>query len=101
MSETNCWRSTDTCGAFVSCWRRVTSTPSTTNSARFGVRDTGPAHPLEASYAHNVAAMMALVAGEFETGDSLGQRALAMADGDNELAFSFYGALMTWTWWQR
>ncbi len=69
--------------------------------ARFGVRDTGPAHPLEASYAYNVAAMMALVAGDFETGDSLGQRASEVADGDNELALSFYGALMTWTWWQR
>ena len=69
--------------------------------ARFGVRDAGPAHPLEASYAYSVAAMMALVAGDFETGDSLGQRASEVADGDNELALSFYGALMAWTWWQR
>ena len=69
--------------------------------ARFRARDTGPVHPLEASYAFNVAAMMALLAGDFETAEQLGQRALEVAEGHNELALSFYGALMMWTWWQR
>ena len=69
--------------------------------ARFASRGAGPVHPLEVSYAYNVAAMMALVAGDFETGESLGQRALEAADGHNELALGFYGALMAWTWWQR
>ena len=69
--------------------------------ARFRARDTGPVHPLEASYAFNVAAMMALLAGDFETAEQLGQRALQVAEGHNELALSFYGALMMWTWWQR
>jgi hypothetical protein len=69
--------------------------------ARFAARGTGPVHPLIASHGHNIAAMMALVAGDFETGESLGQRALEMADGYNELAHGFYAALMVWTWWQR
>jgi hypothetical protein len=69
--------------------------------ARFRARDTGPVHPIEASYAFNVAAMMALLAGDFESAEQLGQRALHVAEGHNELALSFYGALMMWTWWQR
>jgi DNA-binding SARP family transcriptional activator len=69
--------------------------------ARFRARDTGPVHPLEASYAFNVTAMMALLEGEFERAERFGQRALEVAEGHNELAFSFYGALMLWTWWQR
>jgi hypothetical protein len=69
--------------------------------ARFRARDTGPVHPLEASYAFNVTAMMALLGGDFETAERLGQRALEVAEGHNELALTFYGALMMWTWWQR
>ena len=69
--------------------------------ARFRARDTGPVHPLEESYGFNVAAMMALLAGEFGTAELLGQQALEAAEGHNELALSFYGALMLWTWWQR
>ena len=69
--------------------------------ARFRARDTGPVHPLEASYAFNVTAMMALLEGKFERAEQLGQRALEVAEGHNELALSFYGALMLWTWWQR
>jgi DNA-binding SARP family transcriptional activator len=69
--------------------------------ARFASRGAGPVHPLEVSYAYNVAAMMALVTGDFESGESLGQRALEAAGGHNELALSFYGVLMAWTWWQR
>ena len=69
--------------------------------ARFRSRDTGPVHPVEASYAFNVTAMMALLAGDFETAEELGQRALHVAEGQNELALSLYGALMMWTWWQR
>jgi DNA-binding SARP family transcriptional activator len=69
--------------------------------ARFRARDTGPVHPVEASYAFNVTAMMALLAGDFERAEQLGQRALHVAEGHNELALSFYGALMMWTWWQR
>jgi len=68
---------------------------------RFGARETGPVHPLEASYAFNVTAMMALLAGDFEEAEQLGHRALEVAEGHNELALSFYGALMMWTWWQR
>ncbi|MFZ0249627.1 MAG: BTAD domain-containing putative transcriptional regulator [Acidimicrobiales bacterium] len=69
--------------------------------ARFRARDTGPVHPIEASYAFNVAAMMALLKGDFETAEQLGGRALDVAEGHNELALSFYGVLMLWTWWQR
>ena len=69
--------------------------------ARFRARDTGPVHPLEASFVFNVTAMMALLAGDFETAEQLGQRAVEVAEGHNELALSFYGALMMWTWWQR
>ncbi len=45
--------------------------------------------------------MMALLAGDFETAEQMGQRALEVAEGHVELALSFYGALMMWTWWQR
>ena len=69
--------------------------------ARFRAREAGPVHPLEAAYAFNVTAMMALLEGKFGMAEQLGQRALEVAKGYNELAFSFYGALMTWTWWQR
>jgi DNA-binding SARP family transcriptional activator/tetratricopeptide (TPR) repeat protein len=69
--------------------------------ARFRARDTGPVHPLEASFAFNVTAMMALLEGDFETAEQLGQRALEVAEGHNDLALSFYGTLMVWTWWQR
>ena len=68
---------------------------------RFRSRKTGPVHPLEASYAFNVTAMMGLLEGKFESAEQLGQRALEVAGGPNELALSFYGALMWWTWWQR
>ena len=62
--------------------------------ARFRARDTGPVHPLEESYAFNVAAMMALLAGDFETAEQLGRGPSHVAEGHNELALSFYGALM-------
>ena len=69
--------------------------------ARFGARDTGPVHPLEASFGFNVSAMMAQLEGDFEKAEELGQRAMEVAEGHNELALSFYAALMLWTWWQR
>jgi tetratricopeptide (TPR) repeat protein len=62
---------------------------------------TGPVHPLLRSYSYNVEAMMALVDGDFEKADRLGPLAMEAAAGYNELALSFYGALMMWTWWQR
>ncbi len=68
---------------------------------RFAARDTGPVHPLQISYGSNIAAMMALVAGDVVTGESLGRDALSAAEGYNELAFGFQAALMVWTWWQR
>ncbi len=39
---------------------------------RFRARDSGPVHPREASFGHNVAAMMALVAGDFEAAQRFG-----------------------------
>ena len=69
--------------------------------ARYAAHGTGPVHPLDASYRCNVAAMMALVAGDFETAESLGRQALEVALPHNELAPGFYAALMVWTWWQR
>lgn len=69
--------------------------------ARYAARDTGPIHPLDATYGHNVAAMMALVAGDIETGESLCRKALEVAAPHNDLAHGFYAALMVWTWWQR
>jgi tetratricopeptide (TPR) repeat protein len=68
---------------------------------RFQARDTGPVHPLEASWLLNVGAMMALQAGDIEHAESMARRGLEVAEGYNELAVSFYGALMVWTWWQR
>jgi DNA-binding SARP family transcriptional activator/tetratricopeptide (TPR) repeat protein len=68
---------------------------------RFEARDNGPAHPLAGSYACNVRAMMALVNGDFEEGARLGPIAMELAEGYNDLAMSFYGALMAWTWWQQ
>jgi DNA-binding SARP family transcriptional activator/tetratricopeptide (TPR) repeat protein len=68
---------------------------------RFDARDNGPRHPLAASYACNLRAMMALVSGDLDLGARLAPIAMDLADGYNELALSFYGALMTWTWWQQ
>ncbi len=69
--------------------------------SRFEGRDNGPRHPLAASYACNVRAMMALVNGDFDEGARLGPIAMELAEGYNDLATSFYGALMAWTWWQQ
>ena len=69
--------------------------------ARFEARDAGPVHPLSASYSCNVAAMLALIEGDFSHADELGRRAMEMAEGYNDMALSFYVALMLWTWWQR
>ncbi len=68
---------------------------------RFDGRAIVPTHPLTASFSCNVAAMMAFVDGDFAKGEELGQRALEVAEGFNDLASNFYGALMMWTWWQR
>jgi tetratricopeptide (TPR) repeat protein len=67
----------------------------------FAARDSGPVHPLAQAYAYNVEAMMALVNGEFEEADRLGPLAMDTATEYNDMVFSFYGALMMWTWWQR
>jgi hypothetical protein len=69
--------------------------------ARYEARATGPIHPLGASYGYNVAAMMALIAGDIEAEERLGRTALEVAQHYNELAHGFYAALMVWTWWQR
>jgi hypothetical protein len=68
---------------------------------RFETRDTGPVHPLEASWSLNVGAMMALMAGDIEQAESLARRGMKAAEGYNDLAATFYGGLMVWTWWQR
>ena len=68
---------------------------------RFEARDTGPVHPLEASWSLNVGAMMALATGDIERAESLARRSLEAAEGYNDLAATFYGGLMVWTWWQR
>jgi tetratricopeptide (TPR) repeat protein len=67
----------------------------------FAAHETGPLHPLVQSYSYNVEAMMALVDGDFEKAERLGPLALEAATEYNEEAFSYYGALMLWTWWQR
>jgi DNA-binding SARP family transcriptional activator/tetratricopeptide (TPR) repeat protein len=69
--------------------------------ARSASREAGPVHPLDTSHGHNIAAMLALIAGDFERGESLGGQALDAAAGYNELAGGFNAALMIWTWWQR
>ena len=69
--------------------------------ARFEARNTGPVHPLEASYSLNAGAMMALIAGEMEQAEWMARRSMEVAAGYNDMAGSFHGALMTWTWWQR
>ena len=67
----------------------------------FRARETGPVHPRETSFACYVAAMMALVAGDFETGESSAGEAMKVAAGDGGEALTFFGGLMIWTWWQR
>ena len=67
----------------------------------FRARETGPVHPRESSFACYVAAMMALVAGEFETAESSAREAMQVAAGDGGEALTFFGGLMIWTWWQR
>jgi tetratricopeptide (TPR) repeat protein len=69
--------------------------------ARFEGRDTGPVHPLEAAWSLNVGAMMALIAGDIDPAEELARRGMAAAEGYNDLALSFYGGVMVWTWWQR
>ncbi len=69
--------------------------------ARFEARDTGPVHPLEASWSLNVGAMMALLSGEIDRAESLARRGMEAAEGHNDLAATFHGGLMVWTWWQR
>ena len=69
--------------------------------SQFAARDTAPPHPLVVSLSSNLAAMMALVTGEFDDADRFARTALETAEGYNDMAFSFYGALMAWTWWQH
>ena len=69
--------------------------------ARFRARDSGPVHPREASFSHNVAAMMALVAGDFPAAQRSARLALEVAEDNNAEARTFFGAVMMWTWWQR
>jgi tetratricopeptide (TPR) repeat protein len=69
--------------------------------AQFEARNTGPVHPLEASYSLNAGAMMALVAGDMERAEWMARRSMEVSEGYNDLAVSFFGALMMWTWWQR
>jgi hypothetical protein len=45
--------------------------------------------------------MMALIAGDIEQAESLARRGIDAAEGYNDLASTFYGGLMVWTWWQR
>ena len=70
-------------------------------TARFGARETGPVHPLDAAFGSNVGAMMALLAGDFKTAERLGRTAIEASEGFNDLASTHYAALMLWTWWQR
>jgi len=69
--------------------------------ARYAARSTGPIHPLDAAYGYNAGAMMALIAGDIAAQEALGRKALEAAQPHNELAHSFFAALMVWTWWQR
>ncbi len=68
---------------------------------RYVTRAAGPIHPLDAAYGYNVAAMMALIAGDIAEQESLGRKALEVAQPHNELALGFFAAQMMWTWWQR
>ena len=68
---------------------------------RYADRPTGPIHPLDAAYGYNVAAMMALIAGDIEGQEALGRQALEVAQPHNKLAHGFFAAQMMWTWWQR
>ena len=67
----------------------------------FSRRETGPVHPRETSFAWYVAAMMALVAGDFETAESSAREAIEVAAGDGGEALTFFGGLMIWTWWRH
>lgn len=72
-----------------------------TELGRFDARDTGPVHPLQGAWSLNIAAMMALLAGEFDRAEALARRGMETAEGYNDLVLSFYGGTMVWTWWQR
>jgi hypothetical protein len=85
----------------VSCWRGGDVGAVNEEIERFGGRESGPVHPLEASFALNLGAVMAFLGGDFDRAERLGHQAVEVADGYNVLALSFYGALMMWTWWQR
>ena len=68
---------------------------------RFRARESGPAHPREVSFHDYAAAMMALVAGDFETAESSARDAMKAVAGSDGEALTFFGGLMIWTWWQR
>ena len=67
---------------------------------RYATRAAGPIHPLDAAYGYNVAAMMALIAGDIAEQEGLGRKALEVAQPHNKLAHGFFAAQMIWTWWQ-
>ncbi len=69
--------------------------------SRFAARDNGPSHPLAASYACNVRAMMALVDGDFEEGIRLKPHRAGPGGGVQRTRHELLRAPMLWTWWQQ
>jgi DNA-binding SARP family transcriptional activator len=58
-------------------------------------------HPLFLAYARWVRSGLAIVQGELGDAERLAGEGLTLAERHDELALSFYGAQMLWTWWQK
>jgi tetratricopeptide (TPR) repeat protein len=58
-------------------------------------------HPLFLAYARLVRSGLALVRGDLGDAERLAGEALTLAERHDELALSFYGAQMLWSWWQK
>jgi hypothetical protein len=58
-------------------------------------------HPLFLAYARWVRSGLAIVRGDLADAERLAGEGLTLAERHDELALSFYGAQMLWTWWQK
>jgi DNA-binding SARP family transcriptional activator len=58
-------------------------------------------HPLFLAYARWVRSGLAMVRGDLADAERLAGEGLTLAERHDELALSFYGAQMLWTWWQK
>jgi len=62
---------------------------------------TGPVDPLEISFRHSTAALMAHLNGDIDEARRAARRFFEETQGFGEYAEAVYVALMWWTWWQQ